>query len=619
MKHSFCLLSSLMLYLQIYASQPCDSILPEAIVTAPSKARVELLPLDITIINTEQINNSTQSSLLPILENYIPGIFVTERGFAGYGVSGGAAGSVNIRGVGQGNKVLFMINGQPQWASFFGHALPDTYVTNGVQRVEVVKGPSSLLYGSNAMAGSINIITGQQKRYGTSGSARAMFGSFNTQKLNLFSGYNNDRLSITVGGQLDRSNGNRKNSEFWLANESAQINYEISDVFSAGSNISFTQSKANNPGTIHQPLEDMWTYISRGTAAIFLNDHFKWGEGGIMTFANWGHHKVDDGHAPNAIPTDYIFHSTDYNFGISLFQTIQPWHQNSLSMGIDYAHLGGNAKNVDKLSDSETHIAKRCENEIAGYVMMQQGLFFNNLSINAGVRIQHGSNYGNVWVPQAGFSASPWSGTTLKFNFSKGFRAPNFKELYMFAAQNPDLKPESMLNYEVSMRQKLFNEKLDIGVALFLIDGKNMIQTNMNNGRPLNENTGSFINKGIEIDGKWTINSLWQIAANYSYLHTNNHSIIGAPKNKLDARLAFTPNNFDLEISSNSVWSLYTGASTTENYELLNLRAAYTFCNNNTKITPFIKLNNFTNNHYEIINGCPMPGITIIGGVEVYF
>ena len=116
--------------------------LPEAVVTAPAKVRnVELLPLDVNVIDSTVIERSAESSLLPILVNQVPGLFVTERGFAGYGVSGGSAGAVNIRGVGQGNKVLFLIDGQPQWAGVFGHSLPDTYVANGVERVEVVKGP----------------------------------------------------------------------------------------------------------------------------------------------------------------------------------------------------------------------------------------------------------------------------------------------------------------------------------------------------------------------------------------------------------------------------------------------------------------------------------------------
>ena len=68
---------------------------------------------------------------------------MTQKGITGFGVSEGAAGTVNIRGVGSGNKVLMLFDGQPQWAGVFGHALPDTYVASDVERVEVIRGPGS--------------------------------------------------------------------------------------------------------------------------------------------------------------------------------------------------------------------------------------------------------------------------------------------------------------------------------------------------------------------------------------------------------------------------------------------------------------------------------------------
>ena len=228
--------------------------LKEVVVTAPLKTNPELIPLNVTQVTASEIETSGETSLLPVLGSKVPGLFVTERGFAGYGVSGGSAGEVNIRGVGQGNKVLFMIDGQPQWAGVFGHSLSDTYVANGVERVEVVKGPSSLLYGSNAMGGSINLVTRTQNSDGLTGRARAMFGSFNTQKFALSSGYKKDRFSATLSGQLDRSNGNRAGSAFWLANEFVQLKYAASNHWSLAGMLDMTQSKANNPGTIQKPL-----------------------------------------------------------------------------------------------------------------------------------------------------------------------------------------------------------------------------------------------------------------------------------------------------------------------------------------------------------------------------
>ena len=428
--------------------------LPTATVTAPAKTKVELLPLDVTMINSETIERSAETSLLPIMVSNVPGLFVTERGFMGYGVSGGSAGAVNIRGVGQGNKVLFLIDGQPQWAGVFGHSLPDTYVTNGVERVEVVKGPSSLLYGSNAMGGSVNIITRRQTRDGVFGSARAMFGSFSTQKFAVSTGVKKGKFSATVAGQVDRSNGNREGSEFWLANEFMQVQYDASDNWQTGVNVDMSQTHANNPGTTQSPLLSMWTRLQRGTASIYAKNRYDRFNGGLQAYINWGRNKVDDGYAPGATPRDYLFNSTDYNMGFTLYQTVNPWRDADISAGSDFVHWGGHNWNTDKIDPSKRSAEfKAHENEIAGYVMVQQGLWHDLLSINAGVRLQHSSQYGNEWVPQAGLVASPFKGSTMKFSFGKGFRAPNLRELYLYAPANPDLKPEYMYNYEVELRQ----------------------------------------------------------------------------------------------------------------------------------------------------------------------
>ena len=592
-------------------------LLPEIEVEA--KAKVELTPLHVTTITAGQIDRSTETSLLPILTMDIPGLFTTERGFAGYGVSGGSAGSVSIRGVGGGNKVLFMIDGMPQWAGVFGHSLPDTYVANGVERVEVVKGPSSLLYGSGAMGGSINIITKTQNRNGVNGRARAMFGSFNTQKFNLATGIKNGALQANVAGQLDRSNGNRKGSEFWLANEYANMSYGISEHWKVGGLVDMTQTKANNPGTLQSPLLSMWTYMFRGTGAVYVNNSYEKVNGGVQAWINWGRHDVDDGYAPGASPREYLFHSTDYNMGFTIFETLNLWTANDLSAGIDFQHWGGHSWNTDKETEAKTEGVRKCENEIAGYVMMQQGFFNDILTMNAGVRLQHGSSNGNVWVPSAGLVVRPGYDSEFKFNFAKGFRSPNIRELYMYPPHNPNLKPEYMLNYEVSYSQYLLNHRLRLGASLFFIDGTDMIQVQMVDGKPLNMNVGSFINKGFEIETSWRFHSLWNVSANYSYVHTDNATVY-VPRNKLCARLMFTPRNFEFELENQNIWSLQNGNpnNDTENYTLLNFRAAYSF-GKRVPVKAFVKLDNLTDRHYQIIYGCPMPGFTIMGGVEFKF
>lgn len=603
------------------AEAPSDTVqLNEILISAPLKSSPALLPLDVTQVTQEEIEKSGETSLLPVLVSKVPGLFVTERGFAGYGVSGGAAGTVNIRGVGQGNKVLFMIDGQPQWAGVFGHALSDTYVANGVEKIEVVKGPSSLLYGSNAMGGSINLITNRQKSDGITGRARALFGSFTTQKFALSSGYRKGKFSASLSGQLDRSNGYREGSAFWLANEFLQLNYAPTTTWAVGGILDMTQTHAENPGTLQDPLENMWTNMFRGTGSIYVKNTYGRYHGGVQAYINWGRHKVDDGNAPGTAPKDYLFNSTDYNMGFTFYENMNLWEANTLSAGIDFQHWGGHVWNTDKIDPSiRTSESSHHVNEIAGYLMMQQGFFNNILSVNAGVRLQHGSTYGNEWVPQAGVIVRPGRSAEIKASFSKGFRSPNIRELYLYPPANPDLKPEYMLNYEVSYSQYFLDGNLMAGAAIFFIDGKNMIQTVMVEGRPRNVNTGSFINKGFELEASYRILPNLQASANYSYLHTNAMTLY-APKNKLSAELTYSPGDFSFTLDETSIWSMYNGgpANMRESYTLLNLRAAYTL-QAKVPVTLSVKVDNITNKHYEIIYGCPMPGTTIMGGVEFKF
>lgn len=599
---------------------PDTLMLDEVVVSAPLKSNPELLPLDVTQVTSEEIQQSGETSLLPVLVSKVPGLFVTERGFAGYGVSGGSAGTVNIRGVGQSNKVLFMIDGQPQWAGVFGHSVADTYVANGIERIEVVKGPSSLLYGSNAMGGSVNLITQRQDKEGVTGRARAMFGSYTTQKFGLSTGIKKGKFSANLSGQLDRSNGNREGSAFWLANEFIQLGYAATNHWTIGGTLDMTQSDANNPGTLQDPLENMWTKITRGTGGIYIKDTYQNFNGGFQAYINWGRHKVDDGNTPGEEPRDYLFNSTDYNMGMTLYQSMNLWTANTLSGGIDFQHWGGHVWNTDKADPSIlSSESKHSVNEVAGYVMMQQGIAHDIVNINAGVRLQHGSTYGNVWVPQAGLIFHPGRSSEIKASFSKGFRSPNIREMYLYPPANPDLKPEYMLNYELSYRQYFLDHAFMIGGALFFIDGSNMIQTVMSDGRPLNINTGSFINKGFELELGYRILDNLAFNANYSYLHTDALTLY-APKNKLNMEIIYSPGNFSFTVDETSIWGLQIGEpdNKTENYTLLNFRGAYTIPGK-VPVTLSLKVDNITDKHYQIVYGCPMPGTTIMGGVEIKF
>ena len=593
-------------------------VLDEVIVVEKgAKAPVPLLPLDVKIVGQDILEKSAEPNILPVLQNHIPGMFVTERGLAGYGVSGGSAGAVTMRGVGGVGRVLFLIDGQPQWAGIFGHSLPDTYVSNDVQRVEVVSGPSSLLYGSGAMGGSVNLITRRATEDGFNGSARAMAGSYGTMNYGARAGYKTGNLRAYAAASYERSDGNRRGMGYWLANQYASLNYDFSSHWEAGANVMITETRADNPGSVYRKLPlDMWARQLRTTASVFVKNHYDISSGGIQAYYNWGKHKIDDGLDNNDLPRTYYFHSRDYNMGVTMYQTVKPWQGNDLSAGIDFKHWGGRAYNADKTTGEESPIIDKHVNEIAGYVMMQQALFNERLSLNAGVRLEHSSQFGNECVPQAGFVFRPMSSNRVKFNYSKGFRSPNIRELYMYPPHNPDLRPERMNNFEVELRQWFPEQGINVGLALYYINGDNLIQTVRSEGRPLNINTGKFINKGFEVDFNYRLSQIWSFTANYAYLHTDIR-IVGAPQNKLFGEISFTPGQWQFSLDAMGVWSL-NNEETKQSYGLVNARAAYTLARR-TPLTLFVKGENLTAARYQINYGFPMPKATFMAGLELRF
>lgn len=141
----------------------------EVVVTGTrNETDVRHLPMTISVVNRKVLEQSFQPSVLPVLTEQVPGLFTTSRGIMGYGVSTGAAGGMSLRGIGGSPTagLLVLIDGHPQYMGLMGHPIADAYQTMLTDRVEVLRGPASVLYGSNAMGGVINIVTRKMQEDG---------------------------------------------------------------------------------------------------------------------------------------------------------------------------------------------------------------------------------------------------------------------------------------------------------------------------------------------------------------------------------------------------------------------------------------------------------------------
>jgi len=591
--------------------------LKEVTITSTAKTEVnrKQIPFTVSVVDKETLDASTETSVLSILSEQVPGLFVTQKGITGFGISTGSAGMVNIHGVGSGNKVLMMFDGQPMWAGLFGHSVGDAFVASDAERVEIIRGPGSLLYGTNALGGVINVITRKADEDGIHGRARIMYGSYNTQKYLGSAGYKKDKLNVFVSVNHDSSNGQRVNSNFYITNAFAKVGYDFSSHWNALADAIVADFKTVNPGMVTQPMLDNWAKALRTTYSVSLNNQYENKSGSIQAFYNNGRHTIDDGYAANSAPPDYLFRSNDYNLGLALFESFRLIKGNLFTAGLDAKQWGGHAWN-DNNDGSQNEIADKKVNEYAGYAVMQQTLF-DKLTLNAGIRLENNETFGNAWIPQGGIAYNPFGQTTFKLSASKGFRSPNIQELYMFMPANPDLKPEKMNNYDFSYLQSLAGNRVRLELTVYFAQGDNMINTTMVNGQPLNVNTGKFINKGFDFGLTYNILRNLRWSGNYSFLNSDIR-ITASPKHKAFTSLTWTQGKWTISPNYQYVGGLYLEDNGTakEYYSLLNCNVSYKII---PSLTLFLNGENLTNSSYETYAGFPMPGIVALGGVNWTF
>lgn len=598
----------------------------EVVVTGTrNETDVRHLSQTVSVVNRSKIDQALQPSLLPVLTEQIPGLFVTSRGVMGYGVSGGAAGSISLRGLSGGTaRLMVMIDGHPQYAGIFGHPIADAYQSFLAERVEVLRGPASVLYGSNAMGGVVNIVTRKMQEDGVKTNLRAGYGSYNTLETELTNRIRKGRFSSVVSGSYNRTDGHRADMGFEQYGGYAKLGYEMTDNWNLRGDVNVTHFNASYPGPVDAPLLDGDQRITRGMTSFAVENRYEKTSGAVSFFYNWGNHWINDGYTPSdgETPQDSRFLSHDNMMGVSLYQSVQFFKGNRITVGFDWFRYGGRAWNEYVSGENigtTSELVDKHEDELAGYIDFRQDIG-SWLTFNAGLRADHHSRIGLEWVPQAGLAFHLPHAIELKASASKGFRYPILREMYMFPPQNPDLQPESMWNYELAFSQRLMEGRLTYGVNFFYIDGKNLIQTlpNPNGSGMLNQNSGEIENTGVEIQAAYRISRQWSVDGNYSFLHMEN-PVIAAPEHKLYAGANFSHGRWNVSTGIQYVEGLYTSVGENENKEnfvLWNLRASFRACK---WLDIWARGENLLAQEYEINAGYPMPRATVMAGFNLSF
>ncbi|WP_297973257.1 TonB-dependent receptor [uncultured Bacteroides sp.] len=597
----------------------------EVVVTgARSETDVRHLPMTVSVVGRPQLEAGKQSSVLPVLNAQVPGFFSTSRGVLGYGVSTGASGQMSLRGIGGPAQaglpttgLLVLIDGHPQYMGLMGHPIADACQSMMAERVEVLRGPASVLYGSNAMGGVINIVTRKMQGDGVNTNIHLGAGSYGTIQTEATNRVRKGRFSSAVTASYNRTDGHRANMAFEQYGGYLKLGYDFTDNWKLWGDVNITRFNATNPGTVDRPYLDNDQRITRGMTSFALENHYKRTSGALTFFYNWGDHWINDGYQPGSNPLDYRFNSNDQMLGLSWHQSVQLFQGNRVTVGVDYFHFGGEAWNRFSDGHRETSADKSLD-EVAGYVDFRQDLA-SWLTFDAGARVDHHSQTGTEFVPQVGLAFHLPQDAEVKAMASKGFRNPTIREMYMFPPQNPDLKPEKLWNYELSFSQHLMEHRLSYGVNLFYINGDNLILRlpNPAGSGMLNQNSGKIENWGAEANIGYRLNSMWSLTANYSWLHME-HPVLASPEHKLYGGVNFKRGRWSASTGIQYVKGLYTelDSDVKEDFVLWDVQADFKA---SRLLSFYVRGENLLAQRYEIIAGYPMPKATFMGGINISF
>lgn len=597
----------------------------EVVVTGTrSETDVRHLPMTVSVVGRPQLEASQQTSVLPVLNSQVPGFFSTSRGVMGYGVATGASGQMSLRGIGGPAQaalpttgLLVLIDGHPQYMGLMGHPIADAYQTMMAERVEVLRGPASVLYGSNAMGGVINIVTRKMQEDGIRTNINIGAGSYGSVQTEATNRIRKGRFSSTVTASYNRTDGHRADMAFEQYGGYAKLGYDFTDNWKVWGDVNVTRFNATNPGSVMKPYIDNDQRITRGMTSFALENHYEKTSGALSFFYNWGDHWINDGYQPGGEPLQYRFNSNDQMLGVSWYQSIQLFQGNRLTVGADYFHFGGEAWNQFFDGHRETS-ANKSLNEVAGYVDFRQDIAAW-LTLDAGARVDYHSQTGTEFIPQVGLAFHLPENAEIKAMASKGFRNPTIREMYMFPPQNPDLKPEKLWNYELSFSQRLMDNRLSYGLNVFYINGENLIirLPNPNGSGMLNQNSGEIENWGAEANVGYQFHPVWSVMANYSWLHMEN-PVLASPEHKLYGGVNFRKGRWSASTGIQYVKGLYTDldAATKENFVLWDMQGSFKATN---YLSFYVRGENLLAQRYEINAGYPMPKATFMGGVNINF
>lgn len=612
----------LLLAAPVFAAPPAElappTRLPDIIVSATRiESTLATSPDAITVVTREEIGQLQAGTVADVLET-VPGVIVMRNG------QPGGQASVFMRGAKR-EHTLVLIDGVRVNSAFNGGFNFVDLAVDNVERIEVVRGPQSSRYGSEALGGVINIVTKRGAAMPT-GAALLELGSNSSVRARGSAAANIGRFGLSAEASYFDTDNERPNSNYHTIGGSFGASWQALDRLDFGLTGLHRTSEAGVPDDRFK--NDPNDTIDNESTLVTLSAHAvpaTWWDARLSLSAGHERSTFDSPEPSPAFFTGRTETVSDHEQAdLQNVFTIAPGHRALLGLSYDRTPTTYNSAStfgntaVDR-SDTARALSGQYDFSPA-----------KSFTASIGGRLDDFSSFGThaTWRGGARYTVERF-GTILRANAGTGFRAPTISNLYYPGSANPDLKPEESLGWDLGVEQPLFAGRLQVGAAWFRNEFDNLIEFSSASFRP--ENIAEARTAGLETFLQWVATANLTVKGTYTWLATAENLVTGSrlirrPEHigTIAAHYRF-PRWVQLETSAR-----FTGSSADKffaaDYSTKDAtNDGYVKWDAGVTVTPWqhlslvARVENLLDSDYEEAYGFPALGRTFWGGVSVKF
>jgi len=424
------------------------------------------IPAFATVVTKENLRLTNSLSLSDGLKN-VSGIDIKSTG--GFG----QVSTLSLRGS-SASQVLVLLDGRPLNYINTGIFNLSDFPTEQVERIEIVRGPLSSLYGANALGGVVNIISQIPKETKASGSLS--FGTFNTQAYSLSLSGNYKKFKLSWGGERKSSDNDRKNSQLYNFATHTKLFFLPSSKINGEIFLNTQNDRMGVPGVVPDP-DDIPKYGDQEVYSLFdrqkdrnysLDLTFNFAPQPKKIFSaklyldrrKMNYHTVYDSY--DFTYFDLVKTIEDYTYktkteGGFVQYSMPIFRTNTITFGCDFRKDGLHAtQNTHYAPDSVTSLFDQTifwapETKSWGFWGTGNFTFDDRLTFQVGARLDDHSLYPSELSPNLGLIYHLDPNNSIKFSWGKAYKAPTFNDLFWPTGGNPKLLPEKGSAFEASI------------------------------------------------------------------------------------------------------------------------------------------------------------------------